>query len=152
MSRHLARYFPLSLVAATMLLAMVPVSASTTAPGPQVSDPDAGASPVEVTGSVHCRIVGIEANRTLRVRHQTGEARIHIGDKVSIRAKTRKQFNGRKKLSFADFTPGQWLKLTYMLEDGAIDRIKVLPKAPPGLDVAVWTEGAETATLVDDSQ
>ncbi len=152
MHRNFARYAALTLLAGALLLAIVPVTASTTAPGRQVWDSDDGPSPVEVTNSVHCQVVKIQPNRTLRVRHETGEARIHINKKVRIRAKARKQFEGRKKLAFADFSPGQWLKLTYVIENGYISSVKVLPKAPAGFDISVWTEGAETATLVDDSK
>jgi hypothetical protein len=134
-----------------LLLCTLPALASVkSTPGRQVWDDDDGLNPTEVTGNLHCQVIRVETDRTLRVLSETGEHQVRINEKVPIRAQAKRQFEGRRKLDFADFSPGQWLKLTYLHEDGRIRRVRVMEKAPAGVDVAVWTEGAATATLVDE--
>ena len=48
---------------------------------------------------------------------------------MKLRARRKKDFNGRKKLGLADLQAGQTVKVTYMVADGTIRSITVLDKA-----------------------
>ena len=54
---------------------------------------------------------------------------MQLDDGVALRAKRKKDFDGRKKLSFSDLAAGQVIKLTYLTENRRVVRIDVLEKA-----------------------
>lgn len=112
------------LLAPAALVASVPVG------GQQPWDTEEGPRPTAVTSSVECVVVEVREDRTLVVRD--GHEREHvvqIPEKAKIRAKNRREFDGKKKLEFGQLRPGHELKLTFLRENGEIVRVKVLGTA-----------------------
>jgi hypothetical protein len=82
---------------------------------------------------LQCKIVEVfEQYRRLMVEDvRTGERHyLHVADEVGIKAKSKKDFEGRKKLRFGDFVVGQTLNVTLEADSYRPLKIRVLD---PGL-------------------
>ena len=82
---------------------------------------------------LQCKIVEVfEQHRRLMVEDlKTGERHyIHVADQVGIKAKSKKDFGGRRKLAFGDFIVGQTLNVTLAADTYQPMKIRVLD---PGL-------------------
>ena len=82
---------------------------------------------------LQCKVVEVfEQHRRLMVEDvKTGERHyIHVADGVGIKAKSKKDFEGRKKLVFDDFVVGQTLNVTLEADTYRPLKIRVLD---PGL-------------------
>jgi hypothetical protein len=116
---------------ATLLLfvaASLPAAASHPASVP--SDTDANA-PSAITADFKCRVEEVGEDSTLVLVDVDTESRhvVQLDDTVRIRARSKKDFDGRKKLGLADLQPGQTIKVTVYVADGSIRAITVLEKA-----------------------
>ncbi len=120
----------LILLAVAALLA-APAAASTPNQGPRPWDSaEDGASPSDVTRSVKCTIEKVEEPWAVELFDVDAETRhfVELNEKVTLTAKRKKDFGGRKKLGFSDLAEGQLVKLTYRVADGQIVRLQVLGK------------------------
>ena len=107
----------------------VPVLASHPAEIPEGAGANA---PSSITADVKCRIEAVSATSSKLVLVDLETESVHeleLEDSVKLRAKKKKDFGGRKKLGLADLQPGQTVKVTYYVADGAIRSITVLEKA-----------------------
>lgn len=89
-----------------------------------------GASPTVVTDHLKCIVTGLEKDRVLKVWDEEARAErlVRIDEKVDIKPRRKKDFDGRSELELADLEPGHRLKITYRLADGKILDVKVLEK------------------------
>ena len=105
------------------------VLASSPAEMPEGADANA---PASITADVKCRIDEVDANEsTLVLVDLENESRhvVALDDKVKLRARKKKDFDGRKKLGLADLRKGQTVKVTYYVTDLSIRSITVLEAA-----------------------
>jgi hypothetical protein len=110
------------LAIAPALLASVPGSK----PGPWDSSNDRD-RPTAVTASVDAVILEVREERTLVVRDTDDRHHeILLPENAKIRADNRRDFDGMKKLEFAQLRPGHQVKLTFLTATGEIVRVKVL--------------------------
>lgn len=82
---------------------------------------------------MQCKVVEVfEQHRRLMVEDvKTGERHyIHVAEEVGIKAKSKKDFDGRRKLAFGDFVVGQTLNVTLEADTFLPLKIRVLD---PGL-------------------
>ena len=114
---------------ALLTLAALPALASSPAAMP-VGGGDNG--PTSITVDIKCRIaeVNAETSRLILVDLETETAHeIALDDTVKLRARRKKDFQGRKKLGLGDLREGQELKVTVFIADGSIRRITVIKAA-----------------------
>lgn len=110
-------------------LASLPVAASAPVTAPAGSDAN---MPTAITAHVKCRVERVSGNdSTIVLVDFDTESRhvIQLDDSVKIRARKKKDFNGRKKLGIADLREGQTVKVTLLVNDGTIRQITVLERA-----------------------
>ncbi len=62
----------------------------------------------------------------LRELESGAEKAITIADGIKLRARHKKDFDGRRKLAFRDLTAGQKVKVTFNRATGTITQIAVL--------------------------
>lgn len=113
---------------AALCLAPLAVPAWASVPGGanEPWDSNDGPRPTAVTASVDCVIVEVREARTLVVRDELDrEHEIQLPEKAKIKAENKRDFDGRKKLQFAQLRPGHELKITYLTATGEIVRVKV---------------------------
>lgn len=131
---------PILLIAALCVLAAAPAllaSVPGSKPGPWDSS-NASERPTAVTATVDAVILEVREERTLIVRD--GEDREHeilLPEDAKIRADNRRDFDGMKKLEFAQLRPGHQVKITFLTASGEIVRLKVT-----GTDAAVAAAAA----------
>ena len=98
-----------------------------TTPNPIIiPDEDQSFKPTVV---LQCKIVEVfEQHRRLMVEDlKTGEWHyIHVAEQVGIKAKSKKDFGGRRKLTFGDFIVGQTLNVTLATDTYKPLKIRVL--------------------------
>ena len=111
-----------------LLVMALPSMASAPAVIPQGAEAN---GPTSITADVKCRVDEVRDESTLVLVDFDTESRhvVRLDDTVKIRARSKKDFNGRKKLGFADLRKGQTVKVTVYVADGAIRRITVLEAA-----------------------
>ena len=117
------------LLAASLLLITLSVQASTNlGPGRQPWEDSNGARPAEVVSSIKCLVHEVGENRTLVLIDEADEQphRIQLAKSIPLLAKSKKQFDGRRKLEFSDLQPGQRVKVTFASQTGEILRLKIL--------------------------
>ena len=122
---------PVLLLAAVVLVPAL-AGASTPNPSAQAGHNDEGIDPTSVTASakLEVRRVENEPNRLYLFDPETEKTHVVvISEKTKLTARRKKDFDGRRKLDFADLTSGQTLKITYRTDDGRITSIQVLEKA-----------------------
>lgn len=109
-------------------LSVVPAMASH--PASIAAGTDAN-DPTTITADINCQVAEVRDDSTLvLIDDETrGEYVVQLDDKVKIRARSKKDFNGRKKLGLADLRQGQKIKVTVYIADGSIRSITVLEKA-----------------------
>lgn len=110
------------------LAAAAPAAASI----PELPDREQdGLDPRALVGFRKCEITEVGPDRTIIVWDEVDQAthRIQLSPQVKLRAVTRRQFDGRKKLVFEDLAEGQRVKVNYRKNDGRILRIDVLPES-----------------------
>ncbi len=78
-----------------------------------------------------CEVRAVKDDRKVVLYDQLGREthEIQLSNKVKLRAVSKKQFGGRKKLEFDDFAVGQRVKVNIRKSDGRILRIDVLPES-----------------------
>lgn len=116
------------------VLVLVPAMAGASTPNPsaQAGHNDEGIDPASVTASAKLTVrrVENEPNRLYLFDPETEKTHVVvISDKTKLTARRKKDFEGRRKLDFADLESGQTLKITYRTDDGRITSIQVLEKA-----------------------
>ncbi len=99
---------------------------------PEIPDPDAGGIDAHMLiGYRVCRVTEVREARTL-VLFDEGDGQEHVislDPKLKIRAQSKRQFDGRRKLQFEDLAVGQRLKVNFRKSDGGIVGIDVLKPA-----------------------
>ena len=111
-------------VFAVFVLAALPAVASTPTPGGNAWDSSDPAT--AVTRTVEARILEVRENRTLVVVDKDERQHvIQLPEKVEIRAQSKKDFDGLKKLDFGHLREGHRIKLTFYAESGQLVRIQV---------------------------
>lgn len=116
--------------ASLLVLALAGVaSASTPSPGGNPWDGETMPSATAVTKTATIVVKSVEKDRTLRAFDTRSEEELvlQLAADVPLKAKRKKDFDGRKTLTFDDLEPGQRLRLTYRADDGRIVGITVLP-------------------------
>lgn len=99
---------------------------------PEIPDPDESEFDArQLFVSRKCEVRGVKDDRRVVLYDEIGREthEIKLSDKVKLRAVSKKQFDGRKKLEFSDFAVGQRVNVNIRKSDGRILRIDVLPKA-----------------------
>ena len=106
----------------------LPATASSPAEMPEGAEAN---GPTSITADLKCRVEEVGENSTIVLVDLETETRheIQLDDTVNIRARKKKDFDGRKKLGLADLRAGQTVKVTYQVTDGAIRKITVLERA-----------------------
>jgi hypothetical protein len=121
-----------TLALALVLAASPPAYSSPNAdPEPARTTPGSGgASPTVVTDHLKCIVTALGDDRVVKVWDEATETErlVRIDEKVDIKPRRKKDFDGRSELELADLEPGHRLKITYRLADGKILDIKVLEK------------------------
>lgn len=119
-----------AVLAFAALLLPAALEASVPTGGRQPWDSDDGPRPTAVTASVECVVLEVREDRTLLVRDELArEHVVQIPESAKISARNRREFDGRKKLEFAELRAGHELKLTFLTASGAVVRVKVLGTA-----------------------
>lgn len=92
---------------------------------------EAGQPNAEVTRMVTLLITEVGEDNTVVFLDPKTEQRtvIQLSDEVPLRAKSKKLFEGRKKLAFDDLEKGQKVRISFRADDGAILRLTVLKRA-----------------------
>ena len=117
---------------AVLVLAPALAGASTPNPSAQAGHTDEGIDPTAVIASAKLKVrrVENEPNRLYLFDPETEKTHVVVvSEKTKLTARRKKDFDGRRKLGFADLTSGQTLKITYRTDDGRITSIQVLEKA-----------------------
>lgn len=85
-------------------------------------------SPFRSTAYMRCTVVEVHDEQRLVVRDRGAERPhvITIPEGIGIRAKDKAAFGGRKRLTFADFAPGQELRVAVDVETGRVLQVRVL--------------------------
>lgn len=106
----------------------LPAIASAPAVIPEGADAN---MPTSITAWVKCRVAEVRDDSTVVLVDFETETEhvVQLDDTVKIRARKKKDFNGRKKLGFADLREGQTVKVTLLVTDGSIRSITVLERA-----------------------
>jgi hypothetical protein len=80
------------------------------------------------TKVVKCRVVEVQSDRVLLLRDiATGENHaIRLDDDVTIKARSKKDFDGRKNLTFADLAAGQEISVTVEADTGRLLKVRVM--------------------------
>ncbi len=89
-------------------------------------------SPSSITADFYCKVLEVErANSKLVLLELESETshEVVLDDSVKLRARSRRDFDGRKKLGLADLRAGQEIKIRVLLTDGSIRRITVVKQA-----------------------
>ncbi len=109
-------------------VSVLPAAASSPAEMPEGAEAN---GPTSITADVKCRVEQIGENSTIVLVDLETESRheIQLDDTVTIRARKKKDFDGRKKLGLADLREGQTVKVTFQIADGVIRKITVLERA-----------------------
>jgi hypothetical protein len=124
---------PILVWALALVLAVSPAAYASPNADPEpakTTSASGGASPSVVTDQLKCIVTSLEDDRVLKVwdEETRTERRVRIDDKVDIKPRRKKDFDGRDELELADLEPGHRLKITYRLADGKILDVKVLEK------------------------
>ena len=106
----------------------LPATASSPAEMPEGAEAN---GPTSITADLKCRVEEVGENSTIVLVDLETETRheIQLDDTVNIRARKKKDFDGRKKLGLADLRAGQTVKVTHPVPYGAIRKITVLERA-----------------------
>ena len=112
-----------------LALGALPALASSPAAMPVGADDN---SPSSITVDIKCRIAEIDAATSTLVLVDLETETPHeitLEDTVKLRARRKRDFQGRKKLGLADLRAGQELKVTVFVADGSIRSITVVKAA-----------------------
>ncbi len=119
---RLASFAIAALLAASAALASIP----------EIPDPDAGGIDArQLIGHRTCEVRKILEGRTV-VLLDEGDGREHVltlREKLRIRAQAKRDFGGRRKLSFGDLDVGHRVRVNFRRSDGEIVGIEVLKQA-----------------------
>lgn len=91
-----------------------------------------GIDPGQITESARLVVRGLETepNRIQLYDPETETTHVVVlTEKTKLTARRKKDFDGRRKLEFADLETGQTVKVTYRTDDGRITSIQVMDKA-----------------------
>lgn len=106
--------------------------ASTPNPTAQAGRSEDGIDPSSVTASAKLTVRRVESEPDRLYLYDPESEKTHVvvlSEKTKLTARRKKDFDGRRKLEFADLETGQTLKVTYRTDDGRITSIQVLEKA-----------------------
>ena len=120
-----------TILAILVLFGLSAMSAIASSPAEMPEGADANA-PASITADLKCRVDEVDASEsTLVLVDLETESRhvVKLADSVKLRARFKKDFNGRKKLGLADLRKGQTVKVTYYVADLSIRRITVIEPA-----------------------
>jgi len=101
------------------------------ASSPNKIAPDLGENDAtSLTASMKCQIIHVNEGDKVVLRDlDTGAVQeIAIVPEIRLRARAKRDFDGRRKLAFADLSVGQTVKVTVLRHNGLITRIDVLKK------------------------
>ena len=117
------------LVILVLLLGASLASASGSSRGGVTAGPSGPASdPFQATHIVKATVVAVDAESgkfTIRDLRTEELHELSFHPKLSMRAKNKKEFGGRRNLTPADIAAGQVIKLTVRDADGAVLRLRV---------------------------
>lgn len=118
----------LPLMAALPSAASIPEDSNT---GAESIDGGAIADARQLFVSRKFQVRGVGENNTVLLYDELGRKthKLKLSKQIKLRAVSKKEFAGRKKLAFADFSEGQRVKVDIRKSDGRILRIDFLPKA-----------------------
>lgn len=114
------------LTSCLVLLTVAGAAASTPVPGRQPWSNQDGASPTAVTRALEGEILEVLPDRTLMVADEYGQRPVQIPEAARIKAESKRDFDGRRKLDFADLRAGHRIKVVFLTETGEIVRLRVL--------------------------
>jgi len=120
--------------ASLLLIGFPGLEASTPNQGASDAPPElpTGASATAIVGHLKCTITEIRPDQVLRILDEETE-QVHLLEftpSIPLKARNKKDFDGRKKLEFEDLAVGQRIKITYKLATNEILKIQVLDQAP----------------------
>jgi len=109
------------------LLAPVATASGTLQPGFTSPPPDApDRDPFQVTKTVKAQIVLLKAPNKVLIRKDGEDIPLLLAENARLRARNRKLFDGRKRLTFEDLAIGQEVKVSYKPHTHRIVKIRVL--------------------------
>jgi len=112
-----------------IILGLGLLAAAASASIPEIPDPEAGGiSAHQLVGFSVCRITELREGRTIVVvdERDRREHVLTLGEDLKIRAREKKAFDGRRKLTFEDLDVGHLVKVKYLKSDGGLVAIDVL--------------------------
>ena len=121
----------MAIIAGLLVVSLTLQASTSTSPGRQAWDKDDGPRPSEVVSTMKFVVHEVGTNRTLVLVDEDQERphRIQLSENIPLTAKSKKEFQGRKKLEFGDLAVGQRVKVTFKSESGEIVRVKILESA-----------------------
>ena len=121
-----------TLAIAVALLLTGGLAFASTPTGGQTGNTKEGLSASDVTASVQFKVRRVETDPNRIYLFDERSEKVHVvvvSEKTRLTARRKKDFDGRRKLEFADLELGQTLKVVYRLDDGHITSIQVVEKA-----------------------
>jgi len=121
------------LTASLLALLLVPMPVLASVGGVTVQDDhpfetELGQPDAEVTRSVDLVITDLGPDHQVRLLDPRTErvVTLKLTDSVPLRARSKNEFDGRKRLAWEDLAKGQKVRLTFRPNDGVIIRLTVL--------------------------
>jgi len=115
-------------IALLTALVLAPAGAHASTPNEGIA-PDLGEIEASsITASLRCTVVDVRPDNRIVLRdiESGAQKEITIAPTIKLRTRAKKDFGGRRKLTFADLNVGQTVKVTVQRHDGVITRIDVL--------------------------
>ena len=130
--RHLTRMATLALLLLVSPGLVSSALASTPNTGPKPwDDPDAGVVPSNITQYAKCTVRKIiPPYQVILYDHETKDlVKMDLDESVKLRARRKKDFDGRSRLRFDDLAEGQVVKVNYRVDTGRVLEVKVVALA-----------------------
>lgn len=125
----------IALIAGLVCLMVTPAALASvggvTAQDDHPFEAEPGQPDAQIVRSVTLTIAKIGEDYTVELFDPKTEkkALLKLTDSVPLRAKSKKLFDGRKRLVFADLEKGQRVRISFRPDDGEILRVTVLARA-----------------------
>ncbi len=119
-------------LALAALLILPGLALASTPTGGQTGNTKDGVSPTDIIGSAKLTVRNVASDPARLYLFDPETEKTHVvvlSEKTKLTARSKKDFDGRRKLEFGDLASGQTLKVTYRLDDGRITSIQVLERA-----------------------
>lgn len=121
----------LSLVSLLLAPAALASVGSVTVQDDHPFETEPGQPDAQITRSLTLVIAKVGADNTIELLDPQTEKLtvVKLSDAVPLRAKSKKLFDGRKRLAFDDLEKGQRVRISFRADDGAILSVTVLQVA-----------------------